>query len=145
MLQSFDGVDSIRDRKKLDNLMIRDLITAFPVTSEPVKSSAEFSSVEPDEPAVHDLRKRARLPHLSTRLLDFRSKTWSFDALFRDFVPELCSHVPIPREDTPVVLGELGAIGPDRPINWKGVRKRENRFPFRNILNILQPGGRDGS
>src|SRR5438046_3135707 len=100
MRQSLNGMNSLRERKEIDNLMVRDFVAALAVATEPIKSCTEFPLVEADEPSVIDRGKCGR----PTKPPCLWSETRPVGAIFEDFAAELCLWLAIFGEDAPFVF-----------------------------------------
>src|SRR5258706_16348020 len=108
MRQSVDGVNTVRERKEIDNLMVRDFVAALAVVTKPIEGCTEFPLIEADEPAVIDRDKRGR----PAKPPGLWSETRLVGALFGDFVAQLCVRLAIFGEDTPFVFRVVRSVRP---------------------------------
>src|SRR4051812_30903323 len=101
MGQPFDSVETIQAGKKVDDLVIGNLVVLLAVGAEPVKRSAKLAVVKAYKPAViHALECCFRCRR---KVLRFWVESWAFSFNPAPFGRELRANLIVLDENAPVI------------------------------------------
>ena len=101
MVQAFDGIDAIQAGKKVDQVVIGDLVILLPVTAKPIECSSKLALIETYKPAV--VHAHSSGVFVGNESIRFWSEFWAIAGVRTWFGHELCADLAVLGKDAPFI------------------------------------------